>query len=1504
MGSSRGHLVTLAVWLASIAGCGVIVHAEQASRDLDGSTERLADAAGGARSVRADSASGVVRWVVPADVTQLMVRGGDATAKAMDFIAAHGAAFAVAPADVEPVGVSGPDDLGLEHVRLRQLHRGVPVAGAELVVHLQGDRVTAVHGTTVAVDRDLGVMPSVGPDRAAETVSLFLLRRRGLAGVRVADVRLEIFDRDILEGAGDRPARLAWFVEARVGDRVRYAWVDAHTDAVLLEFEQTTHALDREVYDGGGSAVLPGVLVRAEDDAPVGDADADGAYDAMGDAYQLFLSRFGRDSWDAAGAPLVATVHHCAPDQVCGKSTEAYWDPVLEQLVFGDGMAVADDIVAHEFTHAVIAATAGLFSYMQSGALAESLADMFGEAVDLTNGWGSDEPTDRWAVGEDITNPELAGGVRDMMDPEYWGDPGVVGEVYCLDTYRDERGGVYWNCGVPNHAFALMVDGGFVGSAEVSGVGLDLALRIQYRALTTYLTSASNFLDYYDAVRTACQDLVGAGQATATDCAHVTDALQAVELDTPWPCQDQLGGPVAAQLPPLCADGLMLENVYLEDFEVPSNAPWASRVEAGANHWSYPPPAQLEFATSGVAALYAAGSDQAALSWMEMTADLGVPTAARLRFHHACGLDAEAGGEENVGHDLAVVRYSTDRGATWLDAGPLIVDGAEYNGAADSASDNPLAGSPGFVRDSYGYTASELDLSSLAGRSVRFAFGLATASKSVEPDIGWFVDDVRLYTCVACEAPPVPTGVTSTASEVASGEMYLVSWSDSEGADRYEIQEATLGDFSDATGTIVASASVAARHEVETDTTFHYRVRALRDCGESSDWSTAVMVTVRAEAAPTCSFDVTPTTVTFPAEGGVGSASVATDAACVWTVETSEPWITITSTAVVAGPGDATFTVGSYSGDTDRFGTVLVAGVEIEITQRAVPCLAAVPVAAISVTPSPAEIGETVTFTDVGTGERDVRQWSVDDGTAVVATSTAASFDHTFSSPGVYSVRLEVENCAGEHEATAPLRVVDPDVTPVVTALAVPSAVRSEGLAGTEWHTDVWLHNPCQQAQTLDVVFLPEDHDNTVGVLWALELDLPGRATAALTNVVDRLPGLGSGPVKGALWIEPVGSGTCLPVVSSRTANVTSDGTYGQYLAPVSVGPSRPVQVHLPGLMHDDRYRTNLLLLNLGDVPASVDIELLDPAGAPVGDLLTRWIPPRSSHQVVRVADAAGVGADVASFTLRVTSDVDTVAALASVVDNTTGDPTSVTEHACAHEEVFAPGVAHLAGLQGSVWRSDLAIHNAGHDSCSARLQFVPDDPGADRPFVDVDHMSPARHHLIEDVVAYLAGDVEAKGYLRLSSRDGGPVPRLTARTYNLVDDGGTFGQFIPSFGVNEMVHIGDRGVLPGVASSPDPTLGFRTNIGVLNASDGETLRLQLVLYAPDGSIAGTRLDFEVAPAVFTQAPLAQLLGLGSEDLAGTLEVRVLSGGPAGVYASIVDNRTQDPILVPATPVW
>ena len=38
--------------------------------------------------------------------------------------------------------------------------------------------------------------------------------------------------------------------------------------------------------------------------------------------------------------------------------------------------------------------------------------------------------------------------------------------------------------------------------------------------------------------------------------------------------------------------------------------------------------------------------------------------------------------------------------------------------------------------------------------------------------------------------------------------------------------------------------------------------------------------------------------------------------------------------------------------------------------------------------------------------------------------------------------------------------------------------------------------------------------------------------------------------------------------------------------------------------------------------------------------------------------------------------------------------------------------------------------------------------------------------------------------------------------------------------------------------------------------------------------------------------------------VSGSVEIEVASGGPVAVYASIIDNRTQDPIMVPATVVW
>src|SRR5512142_2424942 len=86
-------------------------------------------------------------------------------------------------------------------------------------------------------------------------------------------------------------------------------------------------------------------------------------------------------------------------------------------MVFGQGYAAADDVVAHELTHAVTQYTSGLYYYMQSGAINESLSDIFGEFVDLTNGRGTDSAAVRWKMGEDLPS----GALRDMKDPPSMG---------------------------------------------------------------------------------------------------------------------------------------------------------------------------------------------------------------------------------------------------------------------------------------------------------------------------------------------------------------------------------------------------------------------------------------------------------------------------------------------------------------------------------------------------------------------------------------------------------------------------------------------------------------------------------------------------------------------------------------------------------------------------------------------------------------------------------------------------------------------------------------------------------------------------------------------------------------------------------------------------------------------------------------------------------------------------------------------------------------------------
>ncbi len=699
--------------------------------------QAMQDAAAGALVTTRSPVTGLVSFVnVEGDrsIGAAANASGSATERALAFVDTYGAAFALAGrAEVSVASVSGIDEVGQEHIRLRQLHRGVPVTGGEITVHVARDGVRAVLAKTVAVPADLAVTPRVSAEEALTNVRELLAKHLGVHDAELSTPRLEILNRAILDRA-TYPVRLAWFVEARGPELREYVWIDAQTGGRLHQWSQLEHARNRKVYTASSGSTLPGALVRSEGQPASGDADVDAAYDYSGSAYDYFLANHGRDGYDGAGAAIVSSVHVCPIGKPCPWS-DSFWNGT--QATYGEGFSQADDVVAHEYAHAIIDHTANLFAYMQSGAIAESFADIFGETVDLSNGAGTDTAGVRWVIGEDL--PDL-GALRDMADPQSLDDPAKMSDPeFDCGFPGNDAGGIHTNALVPDHAYQLLVDGGTFNGVTVTGIGLAKAAAIEYRALTRYLVSGSDFLDLANALAQSCSDLVGTGGITAGDCAQVANATNAVEMRNAWPCDPPQPTP-----PSHCPPGHFLNQVWYETFDRPYLAQWAaSTLRTGPSAWLAGGNVYDDsFATSGTNNLWGSDPKSISDSVATMVGTVHLPVIARMQFNHSFGFESYLDG--------GVVEFSTDGGTTWFDAMQFYTLGANYNGTIPTEFGNPLANpNPrnAFVKESWGYTATQLDLGPLANLDVKFRFRIG--SDSSVGDVGWFVDDLRIYQCIS-----------------------------------------------------------------------------------------------------------------------------------------------------------------------------------------------------------------------------------------------------------------------------------------------------------------------------------------------------------------------------------------------------------------------------------------------------------------------------------------------------------------------------------------------------------------------------------------------------------------------------------------------------------------------------------------------------------------------------------------------------------------------------------
>ncbi|HET9906171.1 MAG TPA: choice-of-anchor Q domain-containing protein, partial [Anaerolineales bacterium] len=247
-------------------------------------------------------------------------------------------------------------------------------------------------------------------------------------------------------------------------------------------------------YTSGNSSSLPGTLVCTQIDpnCSSGDAHAKAAHKYAIGTHDFFATQHDRISIDNNGMTIISSVSYCS--QSSCPYNNAFWDGT--QMVFGSGFSLADDVVAHEFTHGVTQYESNLFYFYQSGAINESFSDLWGEYYDQSNGLGNDTAGVKWLQGEDVSG---LGAHRSMIHPPAYGDPDKMSSTNYYEG-EDDSGGVHTNSGVNNKAVYLMVDGGTFNGKTVTALGWTKTAAIYYEVNTNLLSSGADYSDLYFAL--------------------------------------------------------------------------------------------------------------------------------------------------------------------------------------------------------------------------------------------------------------------------------------------------------------------------------------------------------------------------------------------------------------------------------------------------------------------------------------------------------------------------------------------------------------------------------------------------------------------------------------------------------------------------------------------------------------------------------------------------------------------------------------------------------------------------------------------------------------------------------------------------------------------------------------------------------------------------------------------------------------------------------------------
>jgi PKD repeat protein len=506
------------------------------------------------------------------------------------------------------------------------------------------------------------------------------------------------------------------------------------------------------------------------------------------------------------------------------------------------------------------------------------------------------------------------------------------------------------------------------------------------------------------------------------------------------------------------------------------------------------------------------------------------------------------------------------------------------------------------------------------------------------------------------------------------------------------------------------------------------------------------------------------------------------------------------------------------------------------------------PSAVFSVDTTTPRPGDTVTFTDLSTGEITTRAWSFGDG----GTSTETNPTHVYQTVGDYVASLTVSNCQGPSTTTQTITVCGLDVTPTASFTVATEDPRA--MAPVQF-TDTSTDGPTS---------------------WYWEFGDGGGLFGGGGTSTEQHPAY--------TFAEP---GTYLVRLTARNCKGPSTAELS-----VAVG-------------EDNRPVVAAFDWTPSELAVGMTAQFVARTGSAYGD------PAEFGWQFPGESEIRSGGEQSYTFTCGGTLPV-TMTASRGSYSGTHTENIVVTGDPCAPEAVVATDAAKTAGANGTYWQTDLWIFNPSGQSSAVWFAVLQSGGGEISvplgPYTVGPKATLFMHNVLE-VLSQQAGQDYRKGAIRITFENAeGVAPMVTARTFTPSPalPGGNYGQSargVPVWPNSTASPLWISG-LRGDGSSE----GSRTNFGLANLRDHAAGGVKVTLYKSDGTPVSR--TFSLAPFGYFQDSVPNLFGEEFASVgAFSMKVEIPEGIDVEANASVVENLTGDPMqvvaaVVPGTAVY